>query len=330
MDNQHKGLLEAALDAVTAVEAQRAEAEAAAQNNKESSGSPATASPANAKVSSKGKQGWDFSEHLFDDEDLDLSFTNSGFDNFLEDAVVTDVDKEKAVFSGDEEKVVDPETAGKTSIPFSEDKTPAMGCEEIPQLKSALKAITAAHAEVEEKLGVVTRERDMLYQENQQLMAAQKTLNERMNRLNTDFENYRKRIQRDQDANKKLAEERIVSIFLPVMDNFERAIIHAKQSQDYEKLLQGVEMTSKLYLAALAKLGCIPFNSMGETFDPVFHDVLQKVVQNDVPNNSIVQEHLKGYIMHERVLRPALVVVAQNETAEENAPAEQPEGEENV
>ena len=57
MDNQHKGLLEAALDAVTAVEAQRAEAEAAAQNNKESSGSPATASPANAKVSSKGKQG---------------------------------------------------------------------------------------------------------------------------------------------------------------------------------------------------------------------------------------------------------------------------------
>ena len=83
-------------------------------------------------------------------------------------------------------------------------------------------------------------------------------------------------------------------------------------------------MTGKLYLAVLAKLGCIPFDSMGEICDPVFHDVLQKVVNNDVPNNSIVQEHLKGYIMHERVLRPALVVVAQNE------PAGESEGEDNV
>ena len=63
---------------------------------------------------------------------------------------------------------------------------------------------------------------------------------------------------------------------------------------------------------------------MGEICDPVFHDVLQKVVNNDVPNNSIIQEHLKGYIMHERVLRPALVVVAQNE------PPCEGEGEENV
>ena len=106
------------------------------------------------------------------------------------------------------------------------------------------------------------------------------------------------------------------------MDKLERALVHARQSQDYEKLLQGVEMTAKLYLTTLSKLGCIPYESLDQPFDPEFHDVVQRVVDNDSPNNTVVQEHLRCFVMHDRVLRPALVVVAQNEEISEEQEGE--------
>ncbi len=158
-----------------------------------------------------------------------------------------------------------------------------------------------------------------LKNENDQLRAIQKQYNDKLVRANADYDNYRKRVARDQELMKFQAEEKIVSGFLPVMDNLERALTHAKQSDDFAKLFQGVEMTSKLYLAALAKHGCKPYDSLGKTVDPVYHDVLQRVVNDDVPHNIIVQEHLKGYMMHDRVLRPALVVVSQHENGEDDA-----------
>lgn len=156
-----------------------------------------------------------------------------------------------------------------------------------------------------------------LKNENDQLRAIQKQYNDKLVRANADYDNYRKRVARDQELMKFQAEEKIVSGFLPVMDNLERALTHAKQSDDFAKLLQGVEMTGKLYLAALAKHGCKPYDSLGQTVDPVYHDVLQRVVNEDVPHNIIVQEHLKGYMMHDRVLRPALVVVSQHENGDD-------------
>lgn len=149
-------------------------------------------------------------------------------------------------------------------------------------------------------------------QEDEQLHAQIKALNDRLIRLSADFDNYRKRVIRDQEQNKEQAEERIVSGLLPVIDNLERAIEHARQSQDFDRLLQGVEMTHKLYAQALAKLGCTPFESVGKSCDPNYHDVLQRVIDEEKEHNTVVQEHLKGYMMHDRVLRPALVVVAQH------------------
>lgn len=145
-----------------------------------------------------------------------------------------------------------------------------------------------------------------------ELHAQNKALNDRIVRISADFDNYRKRVLRDQDQNKEQAEERIVTGFLPVIDNLERALNHARQSNDFEKLLQGVEMTYRLYLQTLGKLGCTPFESLGQDCDPNYHDVLQRVIDDEKEHNTIVQEHLKGYIMHDRVLRPALVVVSQH------------------
>jgi molecular chaperone GrpE len=145
-------------------------------------------------------------------------------------------------------------------------------------------------------------------------------------RSTADFDNYRKRTLRDQDKFKTQAEKKIISDFINVMDNFERAIAHAKVSTDFDTLLHGVELTSKMFIAALAKHGCTSFNSLGEQFDPNYHDVLSKVDDATVPHNSIVQEHLKGYIMQGSLLRPALVVVAQTPDETEGAEAsEQPE-----
>lgn len=137
-------------------------------------------------------------------------------------------------------------------------------------------------------------------------------LQEKLIRTSADFDNYRKRTARDQEQFKLQAAERIISDFLTVQDNFERAIQHAQTTSDFDSLMHGVKLTNKMYTAALGKHGCVSFDSLGQIFDPNYHDVLNRVEDDTVANNTIVQEHLKGYKMNDHLLRPALVVVAQN------------------
>lgn len=147
-------------------------------------------------------------------------------------------------------------------------------------------------------------------------------LQEKLIRATADYDNYRKRVTRDQEQYKTQAEKQIVNDFLAVQDNFERAIQHAQTANDFDSLMHGVKLTNKMYTAALAKHGCVSFESLGKPFDPNYHDVLSRVEDNTVPNNTIVQEHLKGYMLRGMLLRPALVVVAQsNEPTPDSADA---------
>jgi len=141
---------------------------------------------------------------------------------------------------------------------------------------------------------------------------------DRTHKQNEDFENYRKRIVREQEKERCQREAKLALDFIGIMDNFERAIAHTNPCCDFSSLLQGVGLVGKMFLAKLAKYGCVPFDSLGATFDPRQHDVLSRVVDEEAPHNVIVQEHLKGYIMHDRVLRPALVVVSQNAYGDED------------
>lgn len=136
-------------------------------------------------------------------------------------------------------------------------------------------------------------------------------------RLSADFENYRKRVLRDQEVSFQQQKTKVIGDFLGVMDNFERAIAHAKQSHDFDNLLQGIELTAKMYLSVLAKHDCQPFDSLGKEFDPHYHEVLQRVTDQSQAHNAIVQEHLRGYTMYGRVLRAALVVVSQHDNDED-------------
>ncbi|MBR4984504.1 MAG: nucleotide exchange factor GrpE [Proteobacteria bacterium] len=190
-------------------------------------------------------------------------------------------------------------------------------CAQLEDMKARLNASRQCFEQQEQEKTAVWQENAAIKQENAQLRAHATALSDKLGRTASEFDNYRKRVVRDQEQYKNQAEERIIAGFLPVMDNLERALQHARQASDYEQLLQGVELTGKMYLAALGKYGCVPFDSLGAVCDPHYHDVLQRVVDSEVPHNTVVQEHLKGYLMHDRVLRPALVVVAQHGDSEE-------------
>ena len=285
---QHDDLMEAALNAVNAIEARPS-------GNRESDKTPEPSRPDSGKESNALSD--DIASLMGDDEEFSIDLSLSSLD---------------AMESSDSNKLTSDiklqtlETDNKSS---DESRDTLSGDEESGDLAQKVSELTAALAEARQKSDDLQKEIDQMY-------AVQKQFNDKLIRVSADFDNYRKRVARDQELMRNQAEERIVTGFLPVMDNLERALVHARQQNDYEQLVQGVEMTSKLYLAALAKHGCVPFGSLGETFDPVYHDVLQRVIDPEKPHNLIVQEHLKGYMMHDHVLRPALVVVSQHEGEE--------------
>jgi len=129
-------------------------------------------------------------------------------------------------------------------------------------------------------------------------------------RLAAEFENYKRLAQRDQREASRFANEQILKELLPVVDNLERAIKSAKASRNTEALIHGVELTLKQFLEVLGKFGVRPISSVGQSFDPSRHEAVTRVENPDTPENTVVEEFQKGYLLHERVLRPAMVAVA--------------------
>ena len=304
--SQHEDLFEAAIKAIDAVSAKSAE------NN------PPDPQPEDDALDVSFDQSdlfdigniMDGDDSMNDDSngneesDLNLEFSISAFQNSSKGSNAV-IDDKNAMTSPAASKFKSGGVGGGSSIDYQSFVS------RIDRLESTLEIRDAELAKARQDLQALTEEKEKLAQ-------TEKTLNDRVMRLSADFDNYRKRVVRDQELTKNQIEERIVVTFLTVMDNFERAIAHAKQSSDYEQLLRGVELTSRMYLSTLAKHGCVPFDSLGKTFDPVYHDVLQRVIDPEAEDNVIVQEHLKGYIMHDRVVRPALVVVSQQSESGEN------------
>jgi len=134
---------------------------------------------------------------------------------------------------------------------------------------------------------------------------------ERYLRLAAEFENYKKRAQKDQDEYRKYSNERLLKELLPVIDNLQRALQHGRVSQNQDGVLQGIELTSKKALEILSRFGVTPIPSVGLPFDPAVHEAVAKVNGKGHKANTIVDEFEKGYYLHDRVLRPAMVTVAE-------------------
>ncbi len=136
------------------------------------------------------------------------------------------------------------------------------------------------------------------------------TLQDRLMRLAAEMENTRKRLEREKSEGICFANESLMRDLLPVLDNLERALEHADNESSSGGLLEGVHMTRKVFLSVLNKYGCKPFDSEGETFDPNFHEAMMQEETLDHPDNTVIKEFQKGYTLNDRLLRPAMVIVA--------------------
>lgn len=127
-------------------------------------------------------------------------------------------------------------------------------------------------------------------------------------RARADLDNFRKRAQRDKEDLIRFANDNLLRDLLPVLDNLERAIAHAKNGDS--GLLEGVEMTLGQLRKVLEKSGVTPVEAMGRPFDPACHEAMGQLESSDHGPNTVVQELQKGYLLNERLLRPTLVMVS--------------------
>lgn len=135
-------------------------------------------------------------------------------------------------------------------------------------------------------------------------------LQDRILRLAAEMENTRKRLEREKSEGICFANESLMRELLEVLDNLERAIQHAESGTEADILLEGIRMIHKGFLDSLAKFGCKPFESVGETFDPNLHEAVMQQETAGEPENLVLQELQKGYKLNDRLLRPAMVVVS--------------------
>ncbi len=135
-------------------------------------------------------------------------------------------------------------------------------------------------------------------------------LKDKLLRMAADMENTRKRLERERNEAISFANENLLRELLSVIDNLERAIQHAEQDPESQGLLEGVKMTHKHFLDTLARFGCKPFDAKGKDFDPCYHEAILQQETDEHPANTVVQEFQRGYTLHDRLLRPAMVAVA--------------------
>jgi molecular chaperone GrpE len=130
-------------------------------------------------------------------------------------------------------------------------------------------------------------------------------------RTYADFENYRKRMQRDLAEFRKYANEQFALELLPVVDHLGLALKHAgEQGEAGQGMQQGVVLVYKQLKDALEKFGVKQFSAEGEPFNPAQHDAMMQVPTDEVPENTVVQVMQDGYLYHEKVLRHAKVSVS--------------------
>lgn len=126
-----------------------------------------------------------------------------------------------------------------------------------------------------------------------------------------DLDNYRKRAQREKEDTLRFANENILREILPVVDNLERALDHARsEGADNSALLEGVERTLSQFTKVLEKFNVKPVSGQGEVFDPAFHEAIGQVESADMPSGSVAKVLQRGYLLNDRLLRPAMVMVS--------------------
>ena len=148
-----------------------------------------------------------------------------------------------------------------------------------------------------------------LAEQVQKLVAEKQDLTNTLVRLQADFDNYRKRIEKERDQARHRGVEHLIEQFLPALDGFDRALA-AHDDPAYEEYRKGFELIRKQLWDVLAKQGVHRIESVGKEFDPNVHHAIEHVPTTDYQDGAVIDELQPGYTFHHRVLRPAMVRVA--------------------
>ena len=142
------------------------------------------------------------------------------------------------------------------------------------------------------------------------LAAALQEKDNRLKRLQADFENFRRRTSKEREEIGNVVTQELLKNLLPIVDNFDRAM--ATEQQDGEAFKKGVEMIYTQLGETLKNAGLEPIETEGQKFDPNFHQAVMRVENPDLDDDTIAQELQKGYIVKGKVIRPSMVQVVSN------------------
>lgn len=155
---------------------------------------------------------------------------------------------------------------------------------------------------------------DQLQAANKKIAELQSKLEELENRnyrLQADFENARRRARLDLEASEKYRAQSLITNLLPAIDNFERGLQIEAENEQVKSLLQGMEMVYRSLLEALKSEGVEQIEAVGKEFDPNVHQAVMQAAEEGYESNIVIEEFQKGYMLKDRVIRPAMVKVNQ-------------------
>jgi len=173
--------------------------------------------------------------------------------------------------------------------------------EEILQTEAATDELATLRLQVEEKSREAKANYDLFLRER------------------AENENFKRRMQRDKSEALRFANEPLVRDILPVLDNLERALAHARAGSGGQSLVDGVTLVARAFLETLEKHGVSRISAKGQPFDPTKHEAMAQVDSMEVAPNTVVEEYTPAYMLHDRLLRPALVTVAKAPTEEKKS-----------
>jgi len=187
--------------------------------------------------------------------------------------------------------------------------------DETKRLEAELEAETASAKEESETVQGTESSDSLaeLEQLREQLKAKEDEARENYDRFVrqvAELENFKKRINREKEDAIRFGNEYLIKDLLPVIDNLERAVAHAEGDSNGKTLVDGVGMVLKGLFDILNKHGVVQISAIGQPFDPGKHEAIAQIESEGHPPNSVVEEHHKGYLFCDRLLRPALVSVA--------------------
>jgi molecular chaperone GrpE len=232
---------------------------------------------------------------------------------------MTTQDDDKEIQNQEQEIQVIPVTSGgetpsgeieEVALPLNpeieqalQDALASVGKKSPKQAKSAAKDMVA-----EEREGFNKRIRDLhvqLMEKTKELDAA----NDRVLRYHADLENYKKRAQKERADIFNYGNEDIAKAFLEALDNLERALRHSDKA-DSSGIIEGVTMTLRQMSQIFDKFDVKPIKAVGEKFDPNYHQAISQVYREDIEPGIVVEEHQRGFMLKDRLLRPSMVVVS--------------------